>query len=59
MSALQKLYDARIGLYTGYADVSILNTTGMSVEHIAETVLREYEKVCRLASLPLWEQKQI
>ena len=58
-SALQKLYDARIGLYTGYADVSILNTTGMSVEHIAETVLREYEKVCRLASLPLWEQKQI
>lgn len=59
MSALQKLYDARIGLYTGYADVSILNTTGMSVELIAETVLQEYEKVCRLASLPLWEQKQI
>ena len=55
--ALQRLYDARIGLYTGYADVNIMNTRGMDAEHIAQTVLREYEKVCAVASLPMWEQE--
>ncbi len=57
-STLQRLYDARIGLYTGYADVSISNATGMAAERIAETVLREYERVCAAASLPRWGQMQ-
>ena len=57
-STLQRLYDARIGLYTGYADVSISNAAGMAAERIAETVLREYERVCAAASLPRWCQMQ-
>jgi len=57
-STLQRLYDARIGLYTGYADVSISNAAGMAAERIAETVLREYERVCAAASLPRWGQMQ-
>lgn len=57
-STLQRLYDARIGLYTGYADVSISNAAGMTAERIAETVLREYERVCAAASLPRWGQMQ-
>lgn len=57
-STLQRLYDARIGLYTGYADVSISNAAGMAAERIAETVLREYERVCAAASLPRCGQMQ-
>lgn len=57
-STLRRLYDARIGLYTGYADVSISNAAGMNAERIAETVLREYERVCAAASLPRWGQMQ-
>lgn len=57
-STLQRLYDARIGLYTGYADVSISNAAGMTAERIAETVLREYERVCAAASLPRCGQMQ-
>lgn len=50
--AVQRLYGARIGLYTRYADACILNDGNTSPEDMVSKALRDYELVCESMVFP-------